>query len=282
MRLQKDDLDMNELAWFVDSQYGVNLSMYRSSCIKRRIMHRLSMVGCDDMDQYFELLDKDPGELEKLMDILTIHVTSFFRDSDVFDVLEKKVFPEIIARKAASNHPVVRVWSAGCSTGEETYSLAMLLDYLKRKTESNVMIEVFGTDLSEEAIRSARAGIYDKDRIEEVPVMLRQDVFSPHDGMFRISSRIRKLVKFTTHNLFSPAPYSMIDLITCRNVLIHFEHDTRGSINHYFHSALTEEGMLVLGKSEALGEEVLDRFEIVHPRSKIYRKVSINSSKEER
>ena len=282
MRLSSTDLDMNELACFVNSKYGVNLSMYRSSCIKRRIIHRLNMVGCDDMDQYFAFLGENPGEIEKLMDIVTIHVTSFFRDPDIFDTLEKKVLPEIISRKARSSHPVVRVWSAGCSTGEEPYSIAILLDYLRRKTGADFSIEVFGTDLSEDAVRTARAGLYEEERISEVPALLRHDVFTPQGEMFKISSRIRKLVKFQPHNLFLPAPFSMIDLITCRNVLIHFEHDARGRINDHFYSSLAEDGMLVLGKSEAMGDEMLGRFDIVYPRCKIYKKVPGNNSKEER
>ena len=282
MRLKNTDGEMRELAWMINSRYGVDLSLYRSSCIQRRVMHRLSMVGCRDMEEYFAFLEERPGELDKLMDILTIHVTGFFRDTDVFETLEKSVLPDLLEEKAAAEHKVVRIWSAGCSTGEEAYSLAILLDHLRRKARSSVAIEVFGTDVSEEACKVARSGLYPEERVGEVPSMLRNGAFTPHGEMFRISGDIRKIVKFRPHNLFSPPPYSMVDLISCRNVLIHFGHDVRGRINRYFHSSLCEEGMLVLGKSEALGEESLSGFEIVYPRCKIYRKTKGDNTKEER
>jgi chemotaxis methyl-accepting protein methylase len=281
MELISGELDMNELAWFVQSNYGVNLSMYRSTCINRRIIHRLNMVNCGSIDEYFTYIGEHPNEIEKLMDIVTIHVTGFFRDTDIYNTLEKNIFPTLISEKASSDHPVIRVWSAGCSTGEETYSLAMLLKYLIRKSQNKIELEVFGTDISEEVCRVARSGLYSREKILEIPLHIRSNAISPEGELFRVSNNVRKAVKFRTHNLFSPPPFSMFDLIVCRNVLIHFEHDVRGKINKYFHSSLNDEGLLLLGKSEALCAEGLDRFSLVHPRSKIYRKMNDNCSKEE-
>ena len=281
MKLINGELDMNELAWFVQSNYGVNLSMYRSTCINRRIIHRLNMVNCESIDDYFSYIGEHPDEIEKLMDIVTIHVTGFFRDADVYSMLEKTVFPGLIKEKACSEHPVIRVWSAGCSTGEETYSLAMLLEYLVRKSQNNIELEVFGTDLSEEVCKIARSGIYSREKILEIPLHIRSNAISPERDLFRISNNVRRVVKFRTHNLFSPPPFSMFDLIVCRNVLIHFEHDVRGKINRHFHSSLNDDGLLLLGKSEALDTEALERFSLVYPRSKIYRKINNNCSKEE-
>ncbi|MHC1576388.1 MAG: CheR family methyltransferase [Methanosarcinaceae archaeon] len=281
MELIGSKLDMNELAWFVQSNYGVNLSMYRSTCMKRRIVHRLNMVNCESIDDYFSYIGEHPDEIEKLMDIITIHVTGFFRDADIFSTLEKIVFPELIMEKTCSEQPVIRVWSAGCSTGEETYSLAMLLEYLVRKSQHSIELEVFGTDLSEEVCRTARAGLYSREKILEIPLRIRSNAISPERDLFKISSDVRRVVKFKTHNLFSPPPFSMFDLIVCRNVLIHFERDVRGKINRHFHSSLNDDGLLLLGTSEALDTEALERFSLVYPRSKIYRKINNNCSKEE-
>ncbi|MCK4537266.1 MAG: protein-glutamate O-methyltransferase CheR [Candidatus Krumholzibacteria bacterium] len=280
MELISSELDMNELAWFVQSNYGVNLSMYRSTCMHRRIVHRLNMIKCESIDDYFSYIGEHPDEIEKLMDIITIHVTEFFRDADIFSTLEKTIFPELIMEKASAEQPVIRVWSAGCSTGEETYSLAMLLEYLVRKSQKGIELEVFGTDLSEEVCRIARAGLYSREKIMDIPLRIRSNAISPEGDLFKISSNVRRVVKFRAHNLFFPPPFSMFDLIVCRNVLIHFEHDIRGTINRYFHSSLNDDGLLLLGKSEALGTEALERFSLVHPRSKIYRKMNNNCSKE--
>lgn len=282
MELKTDNLDLNELAWFVNSHYGVNLSLYRSTCIRRRIVHRLNMVGCRSIEDYFLYISQHPGEIDKLMDIVTIHVTGFFRDIDVFATLEKHIFPELISRKEDSDDDSIRIWSAGCSTGEETYSLAILLDHIRERKGSSIPLEVFGTDLSEESYKTARAGIYSSEKIDDVPPHMKSEAFVPEGDGYRISDRIRRIVKFRTHNLFSQPPFSMLDLIVCRNVLIHFEHDARGRISNFFHSSLRDEGLLMLGKSEALSSEDLERFDLIFPRSKIYRKtVSTTSPKEE-
>lgn len=273
--------DMRELAWFVHSRFGVNLSMYRSTCMRRRIMHRLNMVGCDSIEEYFMFIGSNPEEIEKLMDIITIHVTGFFRDKDVFSNLERTVLPAMISAKAESRQNSIRVWSAGCSTGEETYSLAILLNHLIQRSGSGLVMEVFGTDLSEESCKTARSGLYSTEKIEEVPSPMKSDAFEPEGSLYRISPGIRKKVRFIVHNLFSPPPFSMLDLIVCRNVLIHFEPDGRGRINKYFHESLRDGGLLMLGKSEALGSDALDMFELVHPRSKIYRKTGESNVKED-
>ncbi len=273
--------DMKELAWFVNSRYGVNLSMYRATCMRRRIMHRLNMVGCESIDEYFVFLGKNPEEIERLMDIVTIHVTGFFRDRDAFATLEKIVFPGIISGKTGSDQDQIRIWSAGCSTGEETYSLAILLSHLMEKAGVALPMEVFGTDLSEESCKVARTGLYSAEKIDEVPSQMKSDAFEPEGSFFRISPAIKRKVKFMVHNLFSPPPFSMIDLIVCRNVLIHFEQEVRGKINMHFHACLRDGGLLMLGKSEALGSDALDLFELTHPRSKIYRKTGECNVKEE-
>jgi chemotaxis methyl-accepting protein methylase len=281
MELTLNEPDMKELARLVNSRYGVNLSMYRSTCMRRRIMHRLNMVGCDSIEEYFMFIGSNPEEIEKLMDIITIHVTGFFRDKDVFSNLERTVLPAMISAKEESRQSSIRVWSAGCSTGEETYSLAILLNHLVRRSGSGLAMEVFGTDLSEESCKTARSGLYSAEKIEEVPSQMKSEAFEPEGSLYRISPAIRKKVRFIVHNLFSPSPFSMLDLIVCRNVLIHFEPDGRGRINKYFYESLRDDGLLMLGKSEALGSDALDLFELVHPRSKIYRKNVESNVKED-
>lgn len=272
MNLKESVLEINELTWYINSRYGIDLSMYRSSCMRRRVIHRFQMVGCRNIDEYFAYLDDHPGEIEKLKDIVTIHVTGFFRDRDVFQTLEKKIFPGLIDRKIDESGNLIRIWSAGCSTGEETYSLAILLNYLLRKRGLDMGTEIFGTDLSGDSMKTARIGVYSEEKITEVPVQMKSASFVPEGKDYRISNNVRELVNFRVHNLFSPPFFSMLDLIVCRNVLIHFDHDVRGKVISWFHSALRDSGILILGKSEVLDEDAGEEFEMIDPRSKVYRK----------
>ncbi len=274
MDTEKSVLDISGLTSYISAHYGIDLSVYRTSCMKRRIMHRIVMVGCKDIEEYFFYLDRHPEEIERLKDIVTIHVTGFFRDKDVFRKLQNDIFPELIKRKDEEGGEVIRIWSAGCSTGEEAYSFAILLDHIMGKRPEKLGLEVFGTDVSEDSIKKARNGIYSEEKIAEVPFQMKSSSFEPEGGRYRIADRIRKQVKFMVHDLFSPSPFSMLDLIVCRNVLIHFEHDIRGQVISRFYSALCDEGMLVLGKSEALELNCDHLFEMVEPRSKILKKTA--------
>ena len=271
MELDNAVLDTSEIAWFIRMKSGLDITRYRPACFRRRIAHRMSIIGCASIDEYLGRLTSDTGELERLVDAVTIHVTQFFRDRDVFEALERDLVPERLARKAATEPGVFRVWSAGCSTGEETYSIAMML---KRAASSGTRgwIEVFGTDVSESACQTARAGLFHDERMGGLPARLRNRYFSRQGDQWRAGRELRELVKFRPHDLFSPAPYSMLDMIFCRNVLIHFEQNARNIVMDHFHTALAAGGLLVLGKSEALSSRAEQLFELVDPRFKIYRK----------
>ncbi len=264
--------DVSELIWFVQSRCGIDLSRYRPSCIRRRVSHRLSMLGCRDLETYVGYLNEHADEVEELLNVVTIHVTGFFRDRDVYEALTEKIFPAIIAGKRSAHHRSIRVWSAGCSTGEETYSTAIALIHFLEKRKDDYKVEIYGTDISEESCRIARRGSYSMDKVSTIPRTLLKRYFDVENSSYRIVPEIRRHVKFTVHDLFSESPFSMLDLIVCRNVLIHFEHGVRGDVIANFHGSLCDDGFLVLGKSEAMSGPALGLFELVEPRSKIYRK----------
>jgi two-component system CheB/CheR fusion protein len=265
-------LDVSELIWFVQSQCGIDLSKYRPSCIRRRVSHRLSMLGCRDLETYVSYLNEHAGEVEKLLNAVTIHVTGYFRDHDVYRTLTDKIFPEIIERKRDDRDRSIRIWSAGCSTGEETYSTAIaLMDFLGER-QDDFKVEVFGTDISEESCRVARRGSYTAKKVGSIPRALLSRYFDIEDSNYRVVPEIRRHIRFTVHDLFSDSPFSMLDLIVCRNVLIHFEHGARGNVIANFHGSLCDAGFLVLGKSEAMSGPALGLFELIEPRCKIYRK----------
>ena len=270
--LSAEELDINELVWFVQSRCGIDLSRYRPSCIRRRVKHRLSMIGCRDLDAYVGYLNDHPDEIEALLNVVTIHVTGFFRDRDVYGMLTDRIFPEIIESRPSGRRGSVRVWSAGCSTGEETYSTAIALIHFLKERRIDRGVEVFGTDISEESCRIARRGHYSKEKVGGIPQDLLRRYFDVDGVGYRISPEIRKHVKFQVHDLFSESPFTMLDIIVCRNVLIHFEHEVRSDVLANFHGSLRDDGYLVLGKSEAMSGPALGLFKLVEPRSKIFRK----------
>jgi len=272
MAHQTDVLDLSELAWLVKSRCGIDLSRYRATTLNRRVLHRMAMTGSGDIEKYLGRLTAEPDEMEKLMDIVTIHVTEFFRDRDVFKLLERGYVPALVDEKTGAGHGVFRAWSAGCSTGEEAYSMAVIIDRAAGNVSPNTHIEVFGTDVSEDSCRTARKGVYCEDKIEALPADIRDDYFEKEGRSWKVTSRLRSLVKFTSHDLFTASPYSQLDLIMCRNVMIHFEHEVRDEVITNFHESLQDRGLLVLGKSEALAGPLEDLFELVEPRCKIYRK----------
>jgi chemotaxis methyl-accepting protein methylase len=265
-------IDLSELAWLVKSRCGIDLSRYRATTLNRRVMHRMAMTGSSDIEEYLGRLTADHDEMDRLLDIITIHVTEFFRDRDVFRSLENGYVPALIDEKTGAGHGSVRAWSAGCSTGEEAYSMAMMIDRAVRKVSPNTHIEVFGTDVSEDSCRTARKGVYCDEKLESLPADIRESYFEKEGRCWKVTSGLRSMVKFMSHDLFTDPPYSHLDLIMCRNVMIHFEHEVRDEVIGNFHESLQDRGLLVLGKSEALAGPLEELFELVEPRCKIYRK----------
>ncbi len=272
MAHQTDVLEMSEIAWLVKSRCGIDLSRYRATTLNRRVLHRMAMTGSKGIEEYVGRLTVDPDEMGKLMDIVTIHVTEFYRDRDVFRSLARGYVPALIDEKTGAGHGIFRAWSAGCSTGEEAYSMAMMIDRAVRKVSPNTHIEVFGTDISEDSCRTARKGIYSDEKIEALPEDIRDGYFEKEGQARKVTSGLRSLVKFMSHDLFAASPYSHLDLIMCRNVMIHFEHEVRDEVIAKFHDSLQDRGLLVLGKSEAMTGPLEALFELVEPRYKIYRK----------
>ncbi len=276
------EIDLSEITCLARNRHGVDLSRYRTSCMKRRVSHRMAMLGCADLEEYLGHLVSDRSEMERLLDTVTIHVTGFFRDREVYETLSEKFLPPLVRSRAEAGDPVIRAWSAGCSTGEEPYSIAMMLERVTRAIAPQTRIEVFGTDISEDACRVGMKGEYPEERMAALPPGLARTCFNKEGGRWVIRKRIRDMVKFMAHDMFEPSPFSMIDLVMCRNVLIHFKHDVRDVVISNFHRSLGNGRFLVLGKSEAVTGSSEELFELEEPRSKIYRrKETVTVSKEE-
>src|SRR6185503_16319653 len=229
---------------------------------QRRIERRAAMAGIEsqDMDRYLEILHGDARELDLLAKDLLINVTSFFRDPNVFDFLAEKVVPDLVHGRAP-DHPV-RLWIAGCSTGEETYSLAMLFREQITAARRNVKLQVFASDVDPDAVASAREGLYPATIEADVSPERLARFFSKEDHGYRIVPELRAAVVFTVQDVLADPPFSRLDLVSCRNLLIYLLPEAQARVLSLFHFALREGGILVLGSSETTGA-VDGRFEVI-------------------
>ncbi|MEH2137423.1 chemotaxis protein CheB [Nostoc sp.] len=251
-------------------QTGVDFSHYKPNTLDRRIQRRMLLYKLEHLEDYAEYLQKNAGEVKALYEEILIHVTHFFRDPQAFQLLKVRVFPTIIQNKSAESP--IRIWVAGCSTGEEVYSIAIsLLEFLSDKAILP-SIQIFATDISEIAIDKARAGIYAENQMVEVSPDSRRRFFNALEGGgYQISKAVRELCVFARQDLGSDPPFSNIDLISCRNVLIYLDETLQKRILPIFHYSLKPTGFLLLGTSESTGK-YLDLFTQVDKKYKIYSK----------
>lgn len=242
---------------------------YRSSTVFRRIEKRMMTQDLKNMKEYYEYLQENPSEIEALYNALLIGVTSFFRDPDVFKKL-KSYFHSISLEEIPKK---MRIWVAGCSTGEEAYSLAIIIhEFLEeRDLLDEYSYQMFATDLDEKAIEKARKGEYSKNAAEHISKQRLKVHFVQVRQKYRIKSHIRKHVIFAQQNIFQEPPFTKIDLLSCRNVLIYLSRNAQKQILSIFHYSLNPGGILVLGNSESI-ETKRRLFQIVDKRSKIFRK----------
>ncbi|MEG4066457.1 CheR family methyltransferase [Microcoleus sp. Pol11C2] len=252
------------------STTGVDFSHYKPTTIARRIQRRIVLYKLESLDDYAQHLRHNSAEVTALYGEILIHVTSFFRDSEAFEKLKELVFPTITQNKSAETP--IRIWVAGCSTGEEVYSIAIcLLEFLSDQA-IQPPIQIFATDIGEQAIGKARSGVYSENQMVDVSPERRTRFFIPEArGSYRISKAVRELCVFARQDLGSDPPFSNIDLVSCRNVLIYLGESLQKKVMPIFHYSLKSTGFLLLGTSESTGEFSY-LFTSVDKKSKIYAK----------
>jgi two-component system CheB/CheR fusion protein len=253
---------------------GANFANYKRTTVKRRVQRRMALLGVDHLTDYLRHLEGDPHEVHRLYQDLLIRVTRFFRDPEVFETLQDKVFPVITKNRSADN--AVRIWVAGCATGEEVYSLAIaLLEFLGDRARS-VPVKILATDINEAALEKARAGTYvDNIELDVSPERLRR-FFALANGHYQISKAVRELCVFSRHNMASDPPFSRIDLLSCRNVLIYMDLALQRRVLPAFHYALNPGGFLVLGTSENIGAGA-ELFSVVDHPHRLFAKNAVAS-----
>ncbi len=236
----------------------------------RRISRRLEALKLTDYGEYRDYLELEPEEFNRLFDSLLINVTGFFRDPVAWQTLRETVVPALLAAKGAG--AVVRVWSAGCATGEEAYSLAMVLAEELGVEKFRQRVKIYATDLDEKALQVARSAIYSERHIDDVPLELRHTYFEPVEQGFAFRRDLRRQLIFGRNDLTRDAPISRVDLLLARNTLMYFNSETQRSIVRRFHFALADPGFLFLGKAEMLLNHS-DKFEPVDLRMRVFRKI---------
>jgi two-component system CheB/CheR fusion protein len=249
--------------------YGIDFSHYKPNTVVRRIERRLDIAHTTSLDDYCDRLATDPAELDALYRDLLIGVTRFFRDAEAFAYLEEQVIPELIMRSAADEE--VRLWIPGCATGEEPYSMAILLhDYLE-KAGLKRRIKIFATDVHTGSLELASRALYREESLERVRPehLARYFVFEGPNR--RVAQEIRELVVFARHNVLKDAPFTRVDMVSCRNMLIYFQPNAQKKALSLMHFALKRDGFLVLGPSESPGS-LADDFETLHAHWRIYKK----------
>lgn len=269
------DAGYQEIIELLSSETGTDFTNYKHNTLYRRITKRLAELKLDTTRQYLKYLKKNPGEFEELYKNVLIGVTSFFRDIAVFKALEKKL-SELIDSKTGTE--ALRVWVAGCATGEEAYTIGIILASLLKKKNKVIPIQIFATDINEQAISFARKGVYQQKSLNGLPAEIIKNYFVRHNGFSEVGKSIRSMILFSKHDLTHNPPFLKLDLIVCRNLLIYFNTRLQEYVFPVFYSALQPNGYLLLGKSETIGH-FNNLFSTINRESKLYQRKAGTSLK---
>lgn len=271
-----DDEGLCHILQKLYKERGVDVRDYRYKCLRRRINTRLRARGVFTYKDYAAVLNRDPSEYDELLNVVTINVTEFFRNPETWKVIEEKILPEIIERKTKRNQRIIRMWSAGTSYGEETYSLSMLMHEILGARLNDYIIKIYGTDIDKECIEKAELGEYMPESMKEISPKRLKKYFYFTGNSYIISDPVRLITRFRHHDMVLNKPIMHVDLVICRNVLIYFQRKLQDEIFQKFYQALNTDGYLVLGKVESLWGEQQRLFESVDTAERIYQKVTRN------
>ncbi len=254
----------------VQRDLGFHGSQYKERCLKRRFNVRMRRHNMeDDFWAYKKLLEKNKHEYEELLKSLTINVTKFFRNLPVFEFISQSVLPEIFESKSAGQ--TIRIWSAGCASGEEPYSLAILAHEQKKIFRKPLSIHIIATDIDPECLTQGASGIYEEQAFDETPAQFKEIYFKKIEKKYKVVEEIQNIVKFRKLDLFHDAFPIHVDLICCRNVIIYFSRDAQVELIEGFKKTLTPAGFLVLGKTETMHQQLAHKFERINSRERVFK-----------
>jgi len=262
------DLDFDKLKQKILNARGLDLSQYSKPYVERRINARFIALGINSIQEYLEVLNTKEEEYQDFLNAFSINTTEFFRDITVWNVIENKYFPETINRKAKSKSPVLSIWSCACSTGEEPYTIAILLNecLLRTGLKDKLQLKIIATDIDKDALKAAQKGEYPQQNMKNIPEQYKSKYFKKienetkssnfmpdFNNLYKISGEIAKMVDFRYHNFIKDTPpFFSADIIFCRNVIIYLKPEMKSCLIETFYRSLAPNGMLVLGKTELL------------------------------
>jgi len=272
----KEDFQLYALLNKLFKDRGVDFRQYRPKCIARRIATRMRARDAKTYQEYMTVLKQDPKEYDNLLSVLTINVTEFFRDPEVFHILRLHILPELIQNKEKRKKKIIRIWSAGCSDGPETYTLAILLfELLGQRLFEDFLISIYGTDVDDDCIAKAQEGVYfAKVHMKNVDPRIVQKYFT-YAGQYTyaVADKLKIITKFRHQDLVLDKPLACTDLVLCRNVMIYFSRELQIKIFENFYRSLVPGGYLILGRVESVWGEMQKYFTALDHKNRIYQKV---------
>lgn len=266
---EKDAWAFEALKELFVREKGFDLEAYKERCILRRVYLKVRSRGHRDLGAYYRVLRRNPEELEKLFQYLTINVTEFFRNPSAFQYLEKNIFPRVLAEQG--RHDTFEVWSAGCSSGEEPYSLAISLLRAKRKHRIPNSFHVLATDIDKPVLAKAREGVYSRESLKNLEPDDIKEFFNQSDEEYSVSNELRDCITFRASDILKDRPGTIHGLIVCRNLLIYFSRENQEKVISGFSRNLSNGGYLMLGKAETLIGKNRLYFQSISPTERIYR-----------
>ena len=272
-----DEIALYNLKTYLRKRLDLNLNQYKDNYIERRLNARINMTHADNLTGYIALLKKDPEELNSLKDFLTINVTEFFRNMETFDALNRDIIPAIIKSKESGSSNTIRVWSAGCSSGQEPYTLTILFLEAFEKLRKNNRLVIIATDIDKKSLENAKSGRYESNIMEGIPKHLLIKYFDKIGEEYQVKPFVQDYINFKYLDLTSDdgsnvAVIATYDLIVCRNVIIYFKEELKKSLFMRFYKKLRKNGYLVIGKGESLSGDAKTHMEDVNLSERIYQK----------
>jgi two-component system CheB/CheR fusion protein len=274
MNLPHKDVDFENLLQYLRSNRGFDFTGYKRSTLMRRVTKQMQYLNIESFANYQDYLEVHPDEFKALFNTILINVTAFFRDPLAWEYLAKDIIPNILRNKQKNEQ--IRIWSAGCASGEEAYTLAIILGEILGIEDFRHRIKIYATDIDEEALNQARQASYSVKNIQGVPLELRDKYFDLVNKNYIFHQDLRRAVIFGRHDLLQDAPISRLDILVCRNTLMYFNSETQGRIINRFHFALNDHGYLFLGKAEMLVTHA-NLFTPINLKDRVFAKVSLGN-----
>jgi two-component system CheB/CheR fusion protein len=259
------------LLYYLWQSHGFDFRAYKRASLMRRVQHRMQMLPIESYSDYIDYLQEHPEEFLPLFNAIDINYTRFFRDTAAWDYCAAQIVPQLLASKTLDEP--IRVWSAGCASGEETYTLVMVLAEALGIEQFKARVRIFSTDVDQEALNQAHQASYSISEVADIPSDLLEKYFEQLDGRYTFRKDLRRCIIFSRHNLIQDAPMSKIDLLVCRNVLIYFTLEAQIKILVRFHFGLKESGFLFLGNTEIIPTDIAALFGRLNLRHRIFNKL---------